>query len=411
MLTFKEELHKMGVHEYRIHVITLSLPYATKREIRRGRVKVLLEEEKLNVESAVKKIFENLKYSVLRGEDVDLAAHVITGKFMGVNDNETFRNWAYHYGYGEETLNDILNKSHEYLESFIRREPNSELSLLANLIKRWDIYYTSVEEKKEEIRILVDFWKSKMDLLRRWVSCYMQLRHRLRGAPDLFLWNRGSGRWCWMEVKSEGDSISKEQWAWFQQFISQVGENVVIAQVLPSNVEELSKTRAIKLHLDRAAEDLGKLCKVGADKVYRGYERTKDIDVLAQNNYGVNPNCLIFFLRKTKNACTDINYDERKLWGGDKYFGMEEYLARLESEWHKSKKAGLSPEENKQSNEILEEMNEETEKEELASTVREINLCADCWLSADCKREKKAKRSREIITDCQGYVPQDRRIG
>jgi len=234
MLTFKKELHNISINEYSLHLITLRLPYAAEREGRRGRIKVLLAGEELNVELAVKKIFENIGYSVLKGDDVHLAGHVITEKFMGINDNNIFKNWAYHYGYREKELNDILIKSHEYLESFIRNKPKSELNLLNNLVKRWDIYYTPVQEKKREIRILVDFWKSNIDILRRWINCYMQLPYDPGGAPDLFLWNRNKGTWCWMEVKSESDSINKNQWAWFQQFISKIAENVAIAQILPS---------------------------------------------------------------------------------------------------------------------------------------------------------------------------------
>lgn len=408
MLTFKQELHNMTADEYPLHIITFRLPYATQRKSRGGRVKVLLAGEELNVELAVQKIFENVGYSVLKGDGVHLAGHVITEKFMGINDNDTFKNWARHYGYGSKDLSDILVKSHEYLESFMMAEPKSESNLLSNLVQRWDIYYTPVQEKKKEIRILVDFWKSNIDILRRWVNYYMQLSYDPGGAPDLFLWNRNNGRWCWMEVKSKGDSINKKQWAWIQQFISQVAENVAIAQVLPSNVEDLSKTRAIELHLDRAAEDLRKLYKMEADKVCKGYEKTKNIDTLAENNYGVNPNCLLFFLKKTKNIGTDTGYDEKKLWGGDRYFGMKEYLARLESEWHELKPVEVSPEVNKQNKEIVEKLNKETEKEEPTSTVKETNLCADCWLSGDCEREKKAKRAREIIANCRGYFGRDK---
>jgi len=32
-------------------------------------------------------------------------------------------------------------------------------------------------------------------------------------------------------------------------------------------------------------------------------------------------------------------------------------------------------------------------------------LCADCWLSGDCEREKKATKSEQTITSCRGYLP------
>ena len=35
-------------------------------------------------------------------------------------------------------------------------------------------------------------------------------------------------------------------------------------------------------------------------------------------------------------------------------------------------------------------------------------LCANCWLAGDCEREKKAKKSGEMITSCRGYLPKNK---
>jgi len=35
-------------------------------------------------------------------------------------------------------------------------------------------------------------------------------------------------------------------------------------------------------------------------------------------------------------------------------------------------------------------------------------LCADCWLSGECDREKKANKSGEIITSCRGHLPKNK---
>lgn len=35
-------------------------------------------------------------------------------------------------------------------------------------------------------------------------------------------------------------------------------------------------------------------------------------------------------------------------------------------------------------------------------------LCANCWLSGDCEREKEAIKKREMIADCRGYFPKNK---
>jgi excisionase family DNA binding protein len=35
-------------------------------------------------------------------------------------------------------------------------------------------------------------------------------------------------------------------------------------------------------------------------------------------------------------------------------------------------------------------------------------LCADCWLSGECDREKKAKKFGEIVTSCRGHLPKNK---
>jgi len=79
---------------------------------------------------------------------------VISEKFTGSNDNDTFKNWVHSYGYEDRKLNDILAKSHGYLETFLRGEQKSELKRLGNLFKRWNISYTPVKEKSKKY----EFW-------------------------------------------------------------------------------------------------------------------------------------------------------------------------------------------------------------------------------------------------------------
>jgi len=43
--------------------------------------------------------------------------------------------------------------------------------------------------------------------------------------------------------------------------------------------------------------------------------------------------------------------------------------------------------------------------------IEQNSLCVNCWISGDCEREKEAIKKRKTITDCRGYVPEDKRIG
>ena len=56
----------------------------------------------------------------------------------------------------------------------------------------------------------------------------------------------------------------------------------------------------------------------------------------------------------------------------------------------------------------MDEFLQSEDKEKTISKTKETNLCVNCWLSGDCEREKKAKRPREIITDCRGYIPENK---
>lgn len=70
----------------------------------------------------------------------------------------------------------------------------------------------------------------------------------------------------------------------------------------------------------------------------------------------------------------------------------------------------LTPDDNEIASlkEGTQEEKEREDREKIISKTKETNLCVNCWLSGDCEREKKAKRSREIITDCRGYIPENK---
>ena len=233
MLQIKTSIPGIVAEEFALRVITLHLPLRSKGK--RERVKVLLNGSELNVEPATKQILEQSGYEVLRGEDVHIAGHVLTGKFMGLHEYQTFKNWARHYGYKERYLDQVLSKSDQLLRSYLNGNRSVHLQLLQSLVERWNIYYTPVQERKDEIRILIEFWKVNTEIFDRWIQWYDQLTYDPGGAPDLFVWDRQSNNWSWIEVKSLRDHLSAEQWWWIQQFVTNVAPNMAILRMLPSD--------------------------------------------------------------------------------------------------------------------------------------------------------------------------------
>ncbi len=386
--------HSMVYRKCQINLVEIYASYELKKG--KGHPRILINGSSLTVENYVKKVFENKGYTVVRGRDLNAFFRFCCGRWTGYIPEEKFgalnnRNRSIcDNGMISEQSDTMIDNAHYMWKSYELNNP-TKLALAIKLYKSLKSF-----EKNEIIGLLKMYSQSYGPEI------------------DLFVFNNKTRDRQFVEVKSRTDSIRYSQLR-FSFEIGKLGKNLfTFIYVLPSNAKELDetrdKTRMLKVHLDRAAEDLRKLYKIGADKVHRAYEKNKDIDVLAQSDHGVNPNCLLFFLKKTKNVCMDIDYDERKLWGGDKYFGMKEYLSRLESEWHELRALGLLLIENEpdKSNKIMEKLDKETGREKLMVTSKETHLCPNCWLSGDCDREKKAKKSREIITDCRGYFPKNK---
>jgi len=197
------------------------------------RIKVVLGESELNVEPAVAEILKASNYKVISGEDVHLASHVLTGKFMGLRDHDTFKNYALHYGYDNSFLDSILLDSENLLMDYLKGNEDVAIQLLENLVTRWDIYYKPVIRKKLAIKVLVKFWMHNREILRKWVEWYYKLPYDPRGAPDLFAWSSRSNDWRWVEVKSARDRLSENQWQWIHGFTKHVSNNVALVRIIP----------------------------------------------------------------------------------------------------------------------------------------------------------------------------------
>lgn len=234
MIAFKKDKIPGVIEECPFHTFNIYLPYKTQGKT----VRIIIDDEELGVEAAVERLLELSDYKVLTGDQVHLAGHVLTGKFMAPKDCMTFKNWARSYGFKEDYLDSILAESGALLQAYIKGDDSCAPKLLANLVERWDAYNKPVERRKGEIRTLADFWLANRKLFRKWIDWYSKLSYDPAGAPDLFSWDPGTNNWCWVEVKSLGDSLHANQWKWIIKFTKSVAPNVDIVNVLPEDYKE-----------------------------------------------------------------------------------------------------------------------------------------------------------------------------
>jgi len=219
------------VDTFILHINNLHLPLRTISNNKK--VKVIFGDDELNIEPAIARILKESGCDVLNGDQVHLAGHVLTDKFMAVDDCVTFKNWARHYGYTDQHLDDVLMKAHRLFILYLASKEEVMPELIASVVERWDIYNNPVESRREEIRILADFWLKNPDIFKRWVLWYKSRTYDPGGAPDLFAWDRAKNEWAWFEVKSIGDSIRGNQWEWIWGFCENVAQDVGIVRVLP----------------------------------------------------------------------------------------------------------------------------------------------------------------------------------
>jgi len=96
----------------------------------------------------------------------------------------------------------------------------------------------------------------------------------------------------------------------------------------------------------------------------------------------------------------------------DKLMDIYGLLSR-QQEKVKKEELRFAPEEGiapiKKGKKIKEEVVGAEEEPQVAKRIsrvrKETGLCANCWLSGECEREKKARKRKEIITSCPGYLP------
>lgn len=183
-------------------------------------------------------------YTVMVGDDVHLASHVIAGNFMSIGGSvDTFRGYCSLYGFKMEEVDSLLRESDRLLKGYLAGDQAAAGPLLESLFMRWKLYYSpaATQHKWPVIQILIEFWKRNPDVFDRWLRWYHSTKYNPGGAPDYFAWSRDSNDWSWVEVKGKKDNPHEGQWWWYEQFIANVAPNVVIMKVQPRGYDGINQ--------------------------------------------------------------------------------------------------------------------------------------------------------------------------
>ena len=302
--------------KYQINIEEIWCTYATEKT---SKIKILANDSEYTVENYVKKLYKEKSFIVLQGSDIHLFLWFCCGKF----DNETGHNWG-----GEKFTR--LNKENENIctNGIISKQYRA---MLNNANQMWAAYYQAYPPKMN-LKILDSIHCFDEKELVSLLLIYSSKNYNPRGAPDLFVFNPKTKDKQFVEVKSYGDSLRYEQLQLASAIINDVGNYFTIAYVLPLNFKKLEEEKIVKVILDAGANHLKKIFSMNINKLWSNYIKAEDKKSFATNQCGVNPNCLSFFLSKTKNISPEYNAECLDFQG--KVVSLDKYLERLETEWN-----------------------------------------------------------------------------
>jgi VRR-NUC domain len=313
----------MTITRYEINIVELWCTYA-KESTSKGKIKVIVDGKAFTVEDYVRKVYEEHNFIVVRGADLELFLRFCCAKWnieTGIG------------GAGDKFVTLLAANNATCTSGMI---PNRYDTLVSNAYQMWLDYYKN-PPKNAFGKILLDstrcFEKTELiNLLQKYNS---SSQYGVIGAPDFFVYNPRTREKQFIEVKSFADSLRFDQLKFASMITNFVGSYFTVAFVLPSNHDELQESKTAKTVLDIGASHLKKLYQMNFDELWSNYLATKDKKAFARNQCGVNPNCLAFFLYKTKNVLPDYNSNDLDFQGRILGAGLDEYFGRLEEEWSK----------------------------------------------------------------------------
>ncbi len=185
----------------------------------------LLRGNLLGVEEFAQQMLEYNGYTVFKGDDVHLFFSILSFNFKNSFFLDVCKNWMgqdadKHLAALETAVSKCIAESHIADELF---------NIAESVLK---MYYSSYPPKKEIHSALRQQLRTlDKDVVLSLIRFYRQVGYKTKGVPDLFVIRSSS--FYFIEVKSQTDSLSAEQYDFFEGFLNMVGKNILVLRVLP----------------------------------------------------------------------------------------------------------------------------------------------------------------------------------
>lgn len=185
-------------------------------------IKPTANKKHVNIEILAKRFFEDNSYLVFLGSDIHLYFSILSYNFKN----------SFFYDVCKNHLGENSSKYLEKLEKIVNKCIN-KCKISNNLYKQTNLiiqkYYSKYELKRN---LYNDFGKLVVkfdsDLLFKLMMFYKKIGYTTKGIPDLFIVK--NNKFAFVEVKSVNDSLSPEQYFFFEEYLETVSDNIYLVR-------------------------------------------------------------------------------------------------------------------------------------------------------------------------------------
>jgi len=223
-------LKDISINKVASKINIINIPYISiySRQIIKSKKPFFeFQNELYKVEDFAQIFFERNNYYVFKGDDIHLFFCIASCNFKA----SFFKDVLYNY-IGDNAKKLIKAISLELLGCIKKNHISENLIDLTNEILQ--SYYSIYPPKKQIFHEIYSKIKElENDELFKLIKFYKSFEYKTKGAPDLFIMK--DAEYYFVEVKTKNDSLSADQFLYFEKYLMKVGASIFILKVLPNN--------------------------------------------------------------------------------------------------------------------------------------------------------------------------------